>query len=69
MRGERERRTAQRQEEDKTLDAVSYEAQEAILDATMGEFRKDLIVNEAVTKILKIAERRQGYKIYGTDRT
>jgi hypothetical protein len=68
MRGEREQRTAQRREEDKTLDAVSYEAQKAILDATMGEFRKDRILNEAVTKILKIAERRQGYKIYGTDR-
>jgi len=44
------------------LDAVNYQAQKAIMDKTISEFRKDFIVEEAVKKITQIGEQRQEYK-------
>jgi len=44
--------------DDRTLDAVSYEAQEAILNPLLSPHRKDEIVGKAVGVILEIAERR-----------
>src|SRR5688500_2932598 len=51
----------QKLEDDKTLNEVSYDAQKAILDGSMSGFRKDFIVEQAVGKILEIAERRSVY--------
>ena len=49
--------------DDRTLDKVSYEAQEAILNPLLSAYRKDAIVGKAVGVILEIAERRATYRV------
>ena len=54
---------SQKEKDDATLNSVSRQAQEAILDPHLPESLKDDILNAAVGTILKIAERRGGYKV------
>jgi len=54
---------SQKEKDDATLNSVSRQAQEAILDPHLPESLKDNILNAAVETILKIAQRRGGYKV------
>ena len=62
MNERRDTLKAQILKDDRTLDAVSYEAQEAILNPLLSPYRKDEIVGKAVGVILEIAERRATYR-------
>ena len=53
----------QKERDDATLNSVSRQAQEAILDPHLPESLKDDILNAALGTIYKIAERRGGYKV------
>jgi chorismate mutase len=53
----------QKSKEDAVINFVSKQAQEAILDPNLPEFFKDEVVDAAVGKILKIAEKRNNYNI------
>jgi hypothetical protein len=69
MNERRDKLTAQFLKDERTLDAVSYEAQEAILNPLLSPHRQDEIVGKAVGMILEIAERRATYRVqYGEGR-
>ncbi len=51
----------QKAKEDATINFVSYQAQEAILNPNLPEAYKDQIVSAAVGTLLRIAERRNSY--------
>lgn len=61
MKETREKLIGQKAKDDATMNFVSYQAQEAILDPNMPEARKNEIVGAAVGTILRIAERRNVY--------
>jgi hypothetical protein len=63
MKETEEKLTAQREKDDAIINFVSKQAQEAILDPNLPEFYKDEVVDGAVGKILKIAEKRNNYNI------
>ena len=63
MNERRDKLAAQILKDDRTLDAVSYEAQDAILNPLLSPHRKDEIVGKAVGVILEIAERRATYRV------
>lgn len=63
MNERKDKFTAQFRKDERTLDAVSYEAQEAILNPLLSPHRKDEIVGKAVGMILEIAERRATYRV------
>ena len=58
MNERKDKLAAQFLKDDRMLDAVSYEAQEAILNPLLSPHRKDEIVGKAVGVILEIVERR-----------
>ncbi len=51
----------QKEKEDATMNFVSYQAQEAILNPNLPESYKDDVLNAAVGTIVRIAERRNAY--------
>ena len=61
MKEAREKLIGQREKDDATMNFVSRQAQEAILDPNLPESYKDEVVGDAVGKILRIAERRNAY--------
>ena len=61
MKENEEKIIGQRETEDATINFLSRQAQEAILDPNLPEFFKDKIVDSAVETILKIAEKRGVY--------
>jgi len=63
MNERRDKLISQLLKDDRTLDAVSYEAQEAILNPLLSPHRKDEIVGKAVGVIIEIAERRSTYRV------
>jgi hypothetical protein len=67
MNERRDKLAAQFLKDDSTLDAVSYEAQEAILNPLLSPNRKDEIVGKAVDVILEIAERKATYRVQHGD--
>jgi hypothetical protein len=54
-----------KERDDKTLDFVSYQAQEAILNPNLPEIYKEQVLGAAVQTILKIADRRAIYRVEG----
>lgn len=63
MNERKDKLAAQFVKDERTLDAVSYEAQEAILNPLLSPHRKDGVVGKAVGVILEIAERRATYRV------
>lgn len=63
MNERRDKLAAQILTDDRALDAVSYEAQEAILNPLLSPRKKDEIVEKAVNVILEIAERKATYRV------
>ena len=61
MKEAREKIIGQKAEDDETMNFVSYQAQEAILNTNLPESYKDDIVGAAVGTILRIAEKRNAY--------
>ena len=61
MKEAREKLIGQKAKDDATMNFVSRQAQEAILDPNLPESYKDDIVGAAVGTILKIAEKRNAY--------
>jgi hypothetical protein len=51
----------QKKADDATINFVSRQAQEAILDPNLPEFYKDYVLEAAIGTILKIAEKRSAY--------
>jgi transposase-like protein len=67
MKETREKSIDQKSKDDATMNFVSYQAQEAILDPNMPEARKNEIVGTAVGTILRIAEKRNVYNAPSTE--
>ena len=63
MKERSEKLIEQKAKDDAIMNFVSYQAQEAILNPNMEDDYKDWIVNAAVRKIDKIAERRIAYDV------
>ena len=61
MNERREKLIGQKAKDDATMNFVSRQAQEAILDPNLPESYKDDIVGAAVGTILRIAERKNAY--------
>jgi len=61
MKEAREKLIGQKAKDDSTMNFVSRQAQEAILDPNLPESYKDDIVGAAVGTILRIAEKRNAY--------
>ncbi len=61
MKEAREKLIGQKAKDDATMNFVSRQAQEAILDPHIPEFYKDEVVGAAVGTILRIAEKRNAY--------
>ncbi len=61
MKENGEKLIGQREVDDATMNFVSRQAQEAILDPDLPEFFKDQMVDAAVKTILRIAEKRNTY--------
>ena len=61
MNERREKLIGQKAKDDATMNFVSRQAQEAILDPNLPESYKDDIVGAAVGTILRIAEKRSDY--------
>jgi hypothetical protein len=53
----------QKTADDATINFVSRQAQEAILDPNLPEFYKDYVLEAAIGTILKIAEKRHVYDV------
>jgi hypothetical protein len=53
----------QKAKDDATMNFVSYQAQEAILNPNLPESYKDEVLRAAVGTIVRIAERRNTYKV------
>jgi hypothetical protein len=58
----KERPIGQKEKDDKTLDFVNYQAQEAILNPDLPDSYKDQMLSFALGTIKRIAERRIAYK-------
>ena len=63
MRERSEKVIGQKAKDDATLNFVSLQAQEAILNPNLPEGYKDQIVGAAVGTILRIAEKKNTYKV------
>ena len=61
MKERSEKITSRREKDEATMNFVSRQAQEAILDPNLPESYKDRILDAAVKTILKIAERKNAY--------
>ena len=61
MKETREKALGQKAKDDATMNFVSRQAQEAILDPNIPEIYKDFILEAAVGTLRRIAERREGY--------
>ena len=59
----REKLIGQQERDDAVLDFVSYQAQLAILDPSLPDDFKNLIVGDVVRKIQRIGERRATYQV------
>ena len=62
MNERREKIIGQKAKDDATMNFVSRQAQEAILDPNLPESYKDEVLRAAVGTILRIAEKRNTYK-------
>jgi hypothetical protein len=62
MKERGEKLVGRKAKDDATMNFVSKQAQEAILDPNLPESYKDEVLRAAVGTILKIAERRNSYK-------
>ena len=63
MKERNQKLIGQKAKDDATLNFVSLQAQEAILNPNLPESYKDQIVGVAVGTILKIAERKSSYQV------
>jgi hypothetical protein len=63
MKEQSEKLIGQKAKDDATMNFVSKQAQEAILDPNIPNSYKDEIVGAAVGTILRIAERRNRYEV------
>ena len=63
MKERSEKVIGQKAKDDATLNFVSLQAQEAILNPNLPEAYKDQIVGAAVGTILRIAEKKSAYKV------
>ena len=61
MKERSEKLIGQKEKDDAVINIESQKAQEAILNPNLSEERKDEILETAVTRILRIAERRNAY--------
>ncbi len=61
MKEKGEKVIGQKAKDDETMNFVSMQAQEAILNPNLPESYKDQIVGAAVGTLLKIAERKSSY--------
>ena len=65
MKERNEKLTGQKVKDDATLNFVSRQAQEAILDPNLPEAYKDQVLDVAIGTISKIAEKRAIYESSG----
>ncbi len=63
MKEQGEKVIGQKAKDDETMNFVSRQAQEAILDPNIPASYKDEVVGAAVGTILRIAERRNRYEV------
>jgi hypothetical protein len=63
MKEREEKAIGQNAKDDATLNFVSLQAQEAILNPNLPEIYKDQIVGAAVGTILRIGERKNAYEV------
>lgn len=61
MKERSEKLIGQKEKDDATIDFVSYQAQEAILDPNVPEFYKHYVVRAAIDALWRITERRNAY--------
>ena len=61
MKETEEKQISQKEVDDATMNFVSRQAQEAILDPNLPDSYKDIVLESAIGTIMRIAEKRNAY--------